>query len=58
LLGLHKLRALGVQHCIVKTDSNVVSSQIEKECIAGDETLDRYLATVRRMERFFKGFTV
>jgi hypothetical protein len=52
------LRALGVQHCIVKTDSNVVSSQIEKECIAGDETLDRYLATVRRMERFFKGFTV
>jgi ribonuclease HI len=37
LLGLRKLRALGVQHCIVKTDSKVVGSQIEKECIARDE---------------------
>jgi ribonuclease HI len=58
LLGLHKLRALGVQHCIVKIDSKVAASQIEKECITRDETLERYLATVRRMERFFKGFTV
>jgi ribonuclease HI len=58
LLGLHKLRALGVQHFIMKTDSKVVASQIEKECIARDETLERYLGIVRRMERFIKGFTV
>jgi ribonuclease HI len=58
LLGLRKMRALGVQHCMVKIDSKVVTSQIEKECITSDETLERYLATVRRMERFFKGFTV
>jgi ribonuclease HI len=58
LLGLRKLRALGVQYCIVKTDSKVVASQIEKECITRDDTLERYLATVRRMERFFKGFIV
>jgi hypothetical protein len=43
---------------MVKIDSKVVTSQIEKECITSDETLERYLATVRRMERFFKGFTV
>jgi ribonuclease HI len=58
LLGLRKIRALGVQHCMVKIDLKVVTSQIEKECITSDETLERYLATVRRMERFFKGFTV
>jgi ribonuclease HI len=58
LLGLHKLRAMGVQHCIVKTYSKVIASQIEKECITRDETLERYLAAVRRMERFFKGFIV
>jgi ribonuclease HI len=52
------LRALGVQHCIMKTDSKVVASQIEKECIARDETLERYLAAMRRMEKFFKGFIV
>jgi ribonuclease HI len=57
LLGLRKLRALGVEHCIVNTDSKV-ASQIEKECIARDENLERYLASVRRMEKFFKGFTI
>jgi hypothetical protein len=36
----------------------VIASQIEKECIARDETLERYLAAVQRMERFFKGFIV
>jgi hypothetical protein len=49
---------MGVQHCILKIDSKVIASQIEKECIARDKTLERYLAAVRRMERFFKGFTV
>jgi CRISPR/Cas system-associated protein Cas10 (large subunit of type III CRISPR-Cas system) len=52
------LRALRVQHCIMKTDLKVVASQIEKECIARDETLERYLAAMRRMEKFFKGFIV
>jgi ribonuclease HI len=55
LLGFCKLRAMGVQHCILKTDSKVIASQIEKECITRDETLERYLAAVQRMENFFKG---
>jgi ribonuclease HI len=49
---------MGVQHCILKTYSKVIASQIEKECMTRDKTLERYLAVVRRMENFFKGFTV
>jgi ribonuclease HI len=48
---------MGVHHCILKIDSKVIASQIEKECMARDKTLEKYLATVRRMENFFKGFT-
>jgi hypothetical protein len=36
----------------------VIASQIEKECMARDETLERYVASVRRMENHFKGFTI
>jgi hypothetical protein len=49
---------MGVRCCILKIDSKVIASQIEKECIARDETLERYLAAVRRMEGFFKGLTM
>jgi hypothetical protein len=54
LLGLHKLMATGVQRCILHTDSKVVAGQIEKECIAREPTLKRYLDLVRRMENYFK----
>jgi ribonuclease HI len=43
---------------MLKTDSQVVASQIEKECMARDTTLEKYLATIQRMENYFKGFTV
>jgi ribonuclease HI len=58
LLGLCKLRVVGVQHYTLKIDSGVVASQIEKECNTREETLERYLHTIRRMETFFKGFTI
>jgi ribonuclease HI len=58
LLGLHKLRAISVQRCILRTDSKVVAWQIEKECIAREPTLKKYLLLVWRMENFFKGFIV
>jgi ribonuclease HI len=58
LLGLHKLRAIGVQTCTLRTDSRVVAGQLEKECITRGPTLERYWALIRRMERYFKGFTV
>jgi hypothetical protein len=56
-LGLCKLRAIGVQKCILHTDSKVVARQIEKECIAREPTLEKYLGLVRKMENDFKGFT-
>jgi ribonuclease HI len=52
LWGLRKLRAIGVQRCILHTDSKVVAGQIEKECISREPTLEKYLALVRRMEFF------
>jgi ribonuclease HI len=42
LLGLRKLRAIGVQKCILRIDFKVVAGQIEKECIAWEPTLERY----------------
>jgi ribonuclease HI len=58
LLGLRKLQAMGVQSCILKTDSRVIAEQIEKECIARDAMLERYLALIRRMGNYFRGFSV
>jgi ribonuclease HI len=57
-LGLQKLRAISVHRCTLHIDSKIVAGQIEKECIARDATLKKYLALVRRMENYFKGFTV
>jgi ribonuclease HI len=58
ILGLRKLKALGVTTCIVKTDSKVVAGQVEKEYSAKDPALMQYLAAVCSLERQFKGFTL
>ena len=58
ILGLHKLRALGVTTCIIRTDSKVVAGQVEKEYSAKDPTLMQYLIAVRSLEKQFKGFTL
>jgi ribonuclease HI len=58
ILGLRKLRALGVTTCIVRTDSKVVASQVEKEYSAKDPALMQYLTDVRNLEKQFKGFTL
>jgi ribonuclease HI len=58
LLGLQNLKAINVQTCVLCMDAKVVAGQIEKECIVMEPTLERYLALVRRMESYFKGFTV
>jgi ribonuclease HI len=51
MLGLCKLRAIEIQRCILHSNSKVVTGQIEKECIAREPTLEKYLALVRRMEK-------
>jgi ribonuclease HI len=58
ILGLRKLRALGVTTCVVRTDSKVVAGQVEKEYSAKDPVLMQYLTAVRSLEKQFKGFTL
>jgi ribonuclease HI len=58
ILGLRKLRALGVTTCIIRTDSKVVVGQVEKDYAAKDLALMQYLTVVRSLERQFKGFTL
>jgi hypothetical protein len=36
----------------------MVAGQIEKECIAREPTPERYLGLVKKMENYFKGFTI
>jgi ribonuclease HI len=58
ILGLRKLRALGVTTCIVKTDSKIVAGQIEMDCSAKEPVLMQYLSAVRSLKKQFKGFTL
>jgi hypothetical protein len=46
ILGLRKLRALGVTTCIIGTDSKVVVGQVEKDYAAKDPALMQYLAAI------------
>jgi ribonuclease HI len=58
LLGLRKLKAMGIRRAVLKTDSQVISSHIDKSCKARDPKLEKYLDTVRRIEASFEGFSV
>jgi ribonuclease HI len=58
LLGLQKLRAMGIRRVILKTDSQVISGHVDKSSKARDPKLEKYLDTVRRLEATFEGFSV
>jgi ribonuclease HI len=58
ILGLRKLRALGVTICIIRIDSKVVTGQIEKEYSAKEPMLTQYLTAVHGLKKQFKGFTL
>jgi ribonuclease HI len=58
LLALRKMKALGQQTFIIKTDSKVIQEHIEKESEARNPVLMKYLEKVREMERYFKGYSV
>jgi ribonuclease HI len=57
LLGLRKLKAMGIRRAVLKTDSQVISGHIDKSCRARDPKLEKYLDTVRRLEASFEGFS-
>jgi ribonuclease HI len=58
LLGLRKLRAMGIRRVMLKADSQVIIGQVDKSSKARDPKLEKYLDTVRRMEASFDGFSV
>jgi ribonuclease HI len=58
LLGLRKLKAMGIRRAILKTDSQVISGHIVKSSKARDPKLEKYLDTVQRLEASFEGFSV
>jgi ribonuclease HI len=57
LLGLQKLKAMGIRRAILKTDSHVISGHLDKSK-AMDPKLEKYLDVVRRLEASFEGFSV
>jgi ribonuclease HI len=58
LLGLRKLKAMGIRRAILKTDSQVISSHVDKSSKARDPKLEKYLDAVRRLEASFEGFSI
>jgi ribonuclease HI len=58
LLALRKMKALGQQNFIIRTDSKVIQEHIEKDSEAKNPVLMKYLEKVREMERHFKGYTI
>ena len=58
LLGLQKLKAMGIRRAILKTDSQVISSHVDKSSKARDPKLEKYLDAVHRLKASFEGFSV
>jgi hypothetical protein len=48
MLGLRKLRAMGIRRAILKTDSQVIAGHVDKCSKARDPKLEKYLDAVRR----------
>jgi ribonuclease HI len=57
LLGLRKLKAMGIRRAVLKIDFQVISGHVDKSCKARDSKLEKYLNTFRRLEASFEGFS-
>jgi ribonuclease HI len=58
LLGLWKLKAMGIRRAILKTNPQVISGHVDKSSKARDPKLEKYLDAIRRLEASFEGFPV
>jgi ribonuclease HI len=58
LLGLRKLKAMGIRRAVLKTNSQVIAGHVDKSSKARDPKLEKYLDTVRRLEASFEDFSV
>jgi hypothetical protein len=50
LMGLRKLKAMGIRRAILNTDSQVIPGHVDKSSKARDPKLEKYLDAVRRLE--------
>ena len=55
---LCKARALGAQRLTIRSDSELITGQINKSNRALKPELAKYLAGVRSMEKYFLGFSI
>jgi ribonuclease HI len=58
LLGIRKLKTMGIRRAILKTYSQVISGHVDKSSKARDPKLEKYLDAVRRLEASVEGFSV
>jgi hypothetical protein len=58
LLGLRKLKAMGIRRTVLKSDSQAIKGHVDKSSRERDLKLEKYLDIVRRMEDSFEGFSV
>ena len=58
LLGLRKVAALGARRVRIRSDSQVLAMQVEKEYEVREPELAEYLRVVRGLEKKFQGFTI
>jgi hypothetical protein len=49
---------MGIRMAVLKSDSQVITGQVDKSSKARDPKLEKYLDIVQRMEASFKGFSV
>jgi ribonuclease HI len=56
LLGLRKLKAMGIRRAVLKTDSQVISGHIDKSCKARDLKLKNIWIQFEDLKPPSKGF--
>jgi ribonuclease HI len=54
LFGLSRALSLGVQHLLVKGDSQLIIKQVKGDCSYNDPQLAAYLLHARKLEKDFE----
>jgi hypothetical protein len=49
---------MGIRRAMLKSDSQVITGQVDKSSNTRDPKLEKYLDTVRMMEASFEGFSL
>src|SRR5438876_335328 len=58
LARLRVCKSLGIQHLVVRGDSQLVVQQYNKEYQCTDESMAKYLLEVRKFKKYFKNIEI